>query len=153
MLGYLSVLNLCGLYSYCHSFWVHVCVIPIVSFPPNFHFKSSFKLFSFIFSPGLSAPHYVLPLLAPDSFQQVLKGNCNSFTLKNMCNYITERKGWSWKRRSSCSCREPKFYPPPKHTHVHLVTHNYLLPSFRECQEVCMWCTYVNASKRFIHIM
>lgn len=90
-----------------------MCVIPIVSFPPNFHFKSSFKLFSFIFSPGLSAPHYVLPLLAPDSFQQVLKGNCNSFTLKNMCNYITERKGWSWKRGSSCSCREPKFYPPP----------------------------------------
>lgn len=89
-----------------------LCLFPLIftsNLPSNYS--------ALFFSPGLSAPHYVLPLLAPDSFQQVLKGNCNSFTLKNMCNYITERKGWSWKRGSSCSCREPKFYPPPQ-THT-----------------------------------
>lgn len=120
MLGYLSVLNLCGPYSYFHSFWVHMCINPIVLFPPNFPWKSCFTFFSFTFSPGLSAPHYAIPLLAPDLFQQVLKGNCNSFTLKNMYNYITERKKDGAGSVALLALAEnPNFiHPPKKKTHT-----------------------------------
>lgn len=109
-----------------------MCVNPIVSFfLPSFSKNLSFTFFSFTFSPGLSTLCYALPLSGPDSFQQVLKGNCNSFHLKNMYKYITERKGWNSKRGSPCSCRGPRFPSPAPHTYMHLVTHNNPLPQFQ----------------------
>lgn len=119
VLGYLSDLNLCGLvHTVIVSEFICVLILLCLFFPPTFSKNLSFTFFAFTFSPGLSTLCCALPLSGPDSFQQVLKGNCNSFHLKNMYNCITQRTGWNWKCGSSCSCRGPRFHSPAPHTYA-----------------------------------